>query len=225
MLHSDRDLILSALWMATYTFVLIGTIKYKYPLISPATQIFIGSLENSVVIALWLSGTVGWNYIWIGNLYWALIELVIIVVHIRFRFIPKRYALPYMICYLLMTGIMCYLVVYKGRMFFCNYFNTLIGVSIWYAHIKKKGYPMKPIALVAFVTKFAADSIGILVYWGAESWITNTICVLLPMLDFLFIHAYFHDEENDPGNERMKSHPERGCKQNAQEMRKQQKMG
>ena len=50
---------------------------------------------------------------------------------------------------------------------------------------------MKPIALMLFITKFIADTIGVSVYLGRGSWMLNFICVALPLLDFLFIHTYF----------------------------------
>lgn len=190
MLRTDRDAVLCFLWMLTYTLVLIGTERYKYPLISPITQILIASLEFSVVFQLILDGGIGWNHIWISYLYWALIEAAIIGVQIKRGFIPKHHVGGYLFLLATATMIMCYLVAYKGHGFFLSYFNTFVGEIIWLVHIRKKDYPMKPIALLLFSTKFAADAIGISIYFGRGSWMTDLISVLLPVLDFMFIHIY-----------------------------------
>lgn len=191
MLRTERDAVLCLLWALTYTLVLIGTKKYKYPLISPITQLLIASLEFSVAVQLIVNGTVGWNHIWISYLYWAVIEIAIIAEQIQHEFIPRRYAGGYVLLLAAATGIMCYLVIFQEQGFFFNYFNTFVGELIWLRHIRKKDYPMKPIALMLFVTKFVADAIAVSVYLGRGSWAIDLICVVLPILDFMFIHTYF----------------------------------
>lgn len=192
MLHTHMDGIICILWSLTYTLVLIGTEKYKYPVISPITQLIIAPLEFSVLYQLITINMVGINHVFISYLYWALIEILIIASQIKHGFVNKQHALPYLFSVGLLTVIMCYLVVYKGyQLFFCL-FNTFVGEIIWLRHIHQKDdYPMSPIMFVSFLTKFVADVICIPVYLGRGSIASDVLIFLLATLDFMFIHVYF----------------------------------
>ena len=196
-------MILSFLWILTYILVLLGTKKYKYPLISPITQIFIASLEFSVLFQLIIEKALGWNHIGISYVCWTIVEILIIVAQIRYGFISKKYVGMYISLMAITTAIMCYFVAYKKFGFFFNYFNTFVGEIVWLLHIRKKDYPKKPIVLLIFITKFVADTIAISVYFGRGAWIISLISIALPILDFLFIHTYF----SRIGNNTLKQPP------------------
>lgn len=125
-------------------------------------------------------------------IYWTIIEILIIYVMIKHGYIQRRKAPRYLTLVCVMTCIMCYLVAIKGHMFFFSYFNTFIGEIFWLLLIFKKDYPMKPLALAAFITKFVGDLISIPTYLGSGIWLIDIICVLLPALDFLFIIVYIN---------------------------------
>lgn len=185
------DVTMCILWIATYTLVLIGTVKYRYPLISPMTQAVISPFEFAVLIRLILVGSFGQIYVFTAYAYWTLIEIAIIWVILKSGYIKRKYIVPYIVLVCVMTCVMFYFVTVKGQMFFFSYFNTFIGEVIWFRFILKKDYPMKPIALLAFFTKFIGDSFSIVVYFGDGIWLSNVMCVLLPVLDFAFILVYF----------------------------------
>lgn len=50
---------------------------------------------------------------------------------------------------------------------------------------------MKPLTLAAFLAKFIGDAISIPVYFGRGPLLIDAICILLPIMDFLFIMLYF----------------------------------
>ena len=45
--------------------------------------------------------------------------------------------------------------------------------------------------LTMFLAKFVADVMSVPVYFGRGSWFESLMGVLIPTLDFLFIHVYF----------------------------------
>jgi len=186
------DKLMCLLWITTYSLALIGTIKYRYPLIAPMTQAIIAPFEFAVFIGYIINGNLNLGYVSLSYVYWTAIEICIIVVMIKNGYIIKQHIAPYLLFVCTLTAIMCYLVAVKGHMFFFSYFNTFIGEIIWFSLILKKDYPMKPIALAMFITKFVGDAISIPTYLGDGIWLINAICILLPILDLLFILVYIH---------------------------------
>lgn len=191
MLHTDIDAILSLLWTITYALVFCGTSKYEYPLISPIAQAVIAPLEFAVLIRLAASGMAGFNHVFINYVLWTILEIAIVIIQIRRGFIGKRYIALYVFCLVAATCVMCYLVVYRGyQLFFCL-FNTFVGEIFWLLHVLKKSYPMNPMVLTLFLTKYVADVMSVVVYFGQGAWVNSLLGVLLPILDFVFIHIYF----------------------------------
>lgn len=190
------DAVMSFLWSLTYTLVLIGTKKYKYPLLSPMTQLIIAPFEVAVVFKLIIDGTLGVEYISISYIYWVIIEVLIFIESVKYGGVSKRYIIPYLLSFAIITSVMCYLVAYRGYYFFFSYFGTFVGEIFWLIYILKKDYPMKPMAIALFLTKFAADALAVPIYLRNGSWLIKLICVALPILDFIFIHAYLSGANN-----------------------------
>lgn len=184
------DTAMCMLWIVTYTLVLIGTVKYRYPLISPMAQAIIAPFEFSAVI-LFSKLSSEFNYAFAAYLYWALVEIAIIIVILKIGFIKKKYIGLYVGFVVIVTAAMIDLVAIRGYMFFFSYFNTFVGMLFWFIFILKRDYPIKPIALAVFVVKFIADVLGAIVYFGNSVWLTNMFCILLPILDIVFIPIYF----------------------------------
>ena len=190
------DMSMCCLWILTYTIALIGTIRYKYPLISPISQMITASFEFSVVYFFMICGSLELNYASFAYVYWSVIEVAIIYVMIRCNYIPKERVKVYLVFLSILTCVMCYLVGHQKQMFFFSYFNTFIGELIWLYHICKKDYPMKPLSLLAFMTKFIADIVAIPVYFGTSPGLIDVICITLPILDFIFIICFFIKRKN-----------------------------
>lgn len=186
------DATMCLLWIVTYTLVLIGTIKYKHPLIAPATQVIIAPFEFAVLLSFVIGGRLDIDYISAAYLYWTVIEVAIIYVILKSGNVRSGRGCLYILSVCMMTCIMCYLVIIRGWTFFFSYFNTVVGEIIWLFYIFKKDYPMKPLALAAFITKFIADAVSIPVYFGKGIWLISLISVLLPALDWIFILVYFN---------------------------------
>ena len=191
MSKTNIDAVMCLLWMLTYTLVLVGTEKYKYPLISPITQLVIAPFEFAVLFKLIVENAAGTNYIFVSYLYWTMIEIAIVAALIRHNFIPHKYVALYLLLMLVITAGMCYAVAYNGQQYFFSYFNTFIGEIVWLFHIKKKEYPTKPIVLLMFCAKLIGDAISIPVYYGQGPRLIDLICILLPIVDFMFIHIHF----------------------------------
>lgn len=186
------DVSMCMLWITTYTLVLFGTIRYRYPLISPITQAIIAPFEFSVLFLFIKLNAFQLNYASVAYLCWSVIEIVTIIVIVRAGYIRKKYILPYVGAVLLITGIMVWLVAVKQYMLAFSYINTFVGMSCWLAYvIRRKDYPMNGITLTIFLMKLTADILGCLVYFGQGSLAVNALSVMLPVVDFCFIPTYF----------------------------------
>lgn len=184
------DAAMCIFWMITYTLVFVGTIKYKYPLISPITQAIIAPLE--ILMAVFsVIGNFILDYISIAYIYWTIIEIAIFIVILRNGFDKKKYIIPYMGLIVFFVAVIFYVMIFKEQYVFSLYFFTLVGECIWLKYILNKNYPLKPISLAVFVSKFIADFLAIPVYIGKSGFIIDMICILLPVLDFVFIIIYF----------------------------------
>ena len=186
---SILDATMGVLWIVTYTLVLIGSIKYGYPLIAPMAQAIIAPYEFSVLFLMMKWGRFGMNYVSVAYLYWTLIEISIIFVTIKSGFLKRRVPI-YLSFIVLMTGVMFYLVTIKEYMLFFSYLNTFVGVAVWFIFILNKNYPMRPISLAIFCVKFLADILSAILYIDEGGSFINILCILLPTLDFLFIIVY-----------------------------------
>lgn len=191
------DAAMCFLWILTYTLVLIGTIRYKYPLIPLATQAIIAPFEFAVFIRFIISSRLHIDYIFLAYFYWTVIEIAIIYVILKSeKFRPSR-CFPYILLIGAITCIMCYLVLIKGWIFFFSYFNTFVGEIIWFCYILRKDYPMKPLALASFIAKFIGDAVSVPVYFDCGIWFLSLISVLLPVLDFIFIVVYINRKRKE----------------------------
>lgn len=188
-MRTTVDMIMCSLWVLTYALVLIGTIKYRRAVISPIAQLIIASFEIAVFIQLYI---VEKNvcYVTIAYACWSAIEIAILLTMMRFGLVKRAYIAPYFIVLCILTAIVFYFIEYKNQMFFFSYFNTFLGEVIWFVHIKKNDYPIKPVVLGAFTAKFIADVICVLLHFGYGVWLTVALCVLLPILDLAFLVDY-----------------------------------
>lgn len=178
------------LWIMTYTLVLIGTVRYKQPLISSVTQLLIAPFEFAMWLGIIIADGFSTHYVTVAYTYWTIIEIAIIYVVLKTGNTPLKHKVFYLIAVCILTCIMYYLANIKEWAFFFSYFNTFVGEIFWFFHFCKKDYPIKPITLAIFVTKFIGDAISIPVYFGSGIWIISMISVLLPVLDFLFVLTY-----------------------------------
>ena len=185
------DTAMCIFWIATYTLVLIGMVKYRYPLISPITQAIIAPFEFSVLFLFVKLKAFRLDYASLAYLYWSIIEMLIIAVMIKHGSIQKKYHIPWVALIIVNTAVMTYFVTLREEMFFFSYLNTIVGMIIWLGFlIQRKDYPIKPLTLAMFLSKFIADILGYLVYYGTGNWIENMMCVLLPVVDIVFLIVF-----------------------------------
>lgn len=177
------------LWIITYTLALIGSVRYKKPLISPLTQACIAPFEFAVMFNLILRG--GLNYVSVAYGYWTVIEVALFYVNCKLGAVSKNREKQYVLLVTLVMAAMLWGVVVKGWMLFFSYFNTFVGMCFWAQYIRREAYPMKPWAGAAFLIKFAADVLACLVYFHSGTWVISFMSVALPVLDFTFLITYW----------------------------------
>ena len=130
------DTAMCLLWITTYTLVFIGTIKYKYPLISPVTQVIVAPLEFSVFILIIVTSST-FNYAVVAYTYWSIIEVAIFVVMIKMGFIKRKHYFVCIVAAILMCAAMIFFVVKKQILLF-TYLNTFVGMFFWFGFVLKR---------------------------------------------------------------------------------------
>lgn len=186
------DILMCACWISTYTVCFVSTIKYKYPALSPVTQLIIAPFEFAALYRFISDGTFGFDYVSIAYLYWSSIEFGLLFLIIKYRFhFEKKKSITYILLCAVMTILMIYIVAYKGHVFFCSYFNTFVGELFWFIYIRDENYPMKTLNLTAFIIKLIGDAMAVYIYISMGNTIIKIICALLPILDLCFIVVFF----------------------------------
>ena len=190
-LSAAPDLLMCVMWIVTFAVCLISIVRYRYPALSPFTQLAIAPFEFSVLFRLIRTGRLNLGYVSAAYVCWTLIELVLVFLILKyaFRFSPKK-TVPYIAALIALTALMILLVAYKDQMYFFSYFNTFVGELFWFRFILKKEYPFKALNLTAFIAKFIGDAVSVPVYISAGIWFSRVMCVLLPVLDFCFIAVF-----------------------------------
>ncbi|MBQ3501049.1 MAG: hypothetical protein IJA70_06480 [Oscillospiraceae bacterium] len=183
--------------MITYTLIFIGTAKYKYPLIAPITQAIVAPLEIWMAFFI-IIGNSQFNYITVSYIYWTIVEIAIFLMIRKVYPFTKRQVIQYIIVLAFFASVIYYVMILKEQFLFSHYFFSLIGMIFWLKFIFNEKYIFKPITLAIFVSKFIADFTAIPVYFGSKGIVVNMLCVLLPLLDFIFIVVYFFRRRRAP---------------------------
>ena len=184
------DTTMCFLWVVTYTLVLIGTVKYRYPLISLNTQAIIAPFEFSVLFLFLKIRSFRFDYASMAYLYWGVIEVLIFLAILKSGHLKKKHIIPYVMTVVAFTGTMIYWVTIREYMFMFSWLNTTVGIVFWLIYvIRQKDFPMNSITLAIFVIKFLADVLAFIVYYQRTDWTINL--AILPALDFMFFPVFF----------------------------------
>ena len=191
--QTTADTLMCALWIAAYALCFVSTIRYKYPALSPVTQLIIAPFEFAVLFRMIRFRTLTANYISVAYICWTLLEfgLLFLMLKYGFHFEPKKTA-AYIGACIAITVLMIWLVAYKNQMYFFSYFNTFIGELFWFGYILKKQYPMKALNLAVFIAKLIGNAVSVPVYLHVGTAFSKALCVLLPVLDLCFIAVYLY---------------------------------
>ena len=151
------DFLMTFSWIVTYTLVLIGTLKYKTPLISPITQAIIAPFEIGIFLGFLISDY-NFNYVFISYLYWTIIEVIVIFVIAKQAKPSKPKLTLYILFIILLTVfVLIYVNQFSFGMLYGSYVHTILGMVFWYIYILDPKYPMKSITLTTFIVKLIGD--------------------------------------------------------------------
>lgn len=189
------DIVMCFGWILTYTLVLIGSQKYKFPLIPLSTQFFITSLEIAVFLGF-LAGSQSFSYPHLAYGYWAIIEVSIIYVSFRQRKIQDEQKMLYGVALFFMILVMNYLLKMDHGMLYFTYINTIVGMLFWLYYILDKKYPMNLFSLCIFLVKFLSDVLGGIVYYNELDALVCCIAIALPCIELLFIAIWLYRRFN-----------------------------
>lgn len=189
-LNAYLDAAMCLLWIFTYLVVLLGTIRYRYPLMPLATQMAFMTHEIAILFFL-ITEKDSIDYVVVAYSVWVLIEISLFLANKKVGHISPKTTVLFICLTLFFSTVLFWLIAFKGYMTYVCYIATIIGVVCWYVAILKPKYPIKPVVLVAFLTKLIADIFVAPFYLIYETRAIGLLSVILPMLDALYIPTYF----------------------------------
>ncbi|MBQ7862794.1 MAG: hypothetical protein IJ349_11420 [Clostridia bacterium] len=189
------DIVVTFGWSATYTLVLVGSRKYKFPLMSLLAQLIIASLEIAIFIGFVLNDY-KFDYVYFAYFYWSLVEIIIIFTSIKQKGFTNKKKYVFFIVLTVFTIVMSFLLKINNGMLYFALLNTILGMVVWFYYILDKKYPVKPFALAIFIVKLISDVLGTVVYINSHDTLVAVFTIILPCIDFLFIILYFYRRYN-----------------------------
>lgn len=192
------DALMCGMWIAIYTLVLISSIKYAYPAISPLFPAFVLPWEITAVLYD-IKVNVAFSYAVIAHVGFALLNLLILLV-VLFRL--RWYSLPQSLLYfafLVASVFVQYRFVFQQEngQLFSSFFVTWVGVLAWLLFIQKREFPLNVLNIVIAALKATADTIGCALYFNKAGVIVKTCCVLLILTHMLHFVAIMRKSKRD----------------------------
>ena len=189
------DLMLCILWILTYLSVFLIMFMRKECAINPLTTALCFGLGLGVLISHIWNGD-NFNYVTFGYGCWVLVEIGIIILHIKQKDVPKHYLLPFFLiiasCLLFVFSLAAYT---SLGVAYCNFIIVSFGMIIWLIYLYMRKQPMHWSYIIPFTTKLIADFFTIYAYFGSINWAIDLICVVLSIIDSLFILLFFVKRE------------------------------
>ena len=187
-LQTVLDAVMSLFWTITYVVAYRATRKYQYPAISLVFQFLCLSHEIAILIHFFIS-RFSFNYAFLAYILWIIIETAT-VLHVfkkhKQRISPGRFFLAVAA----LSAVTIPLLRLENGMLFVTYGYTAVGMVFWYIHIWDEHYPLRPLNLLCFVTKFIADFTALFVYFPSGPVVIKVISVTLPLMDVAFIATF-----------------------------------
>ena len=181
--------IMCIFWLLTYIICIIISIKQKYVMISPITQIIFISYEISYIIMKLYYGSFHFNYIVNIYILWLVCEIIFTILFIKYKY-RKMDIIIYFESLLFMTTISMYFIVYKLYIVSYGYLIAIIGELFWLFYLSRKDYPILKSNLIFLITKFLANLVLIPSYFDIMNVFARILCISLPILDAIFIIIY-----------------------------------
>ena len=184
------DAAMVVLWTTTYIFALFFSVRNKTYIIPPLTHAVIAPAEFGPLISFLWRGSIAFNYVFFAYVVWCALEVLLFVNLVRIKAVNKRKLTVLISVFVLLTGLVTYLIVFKGQMLFLNYFNTFIGETIWLYCIFKDDYFKNKNVVLVFISKFLADLFAVFFYYGMGTVTIKILAVALPVVDVIMIVTY-----------------------------------
>ena len=165
-------------------------------MIPPLVQAVIAPVEFGPLVSFFISGTVVFNYIFVAYVVWCLLEIMLLTNSIIIKAVSKKRFVFLFILFLVLTGFVTWMIVFKDKMLFLNYFNTFIGEVIWMCYILEEKYPFKYDFIWVFTSKSLADLLALFFYYGIGSVSVNILAFSLPIVDIIMLIIYLSLKRN-----------------------------
>ena len=148
-------------------------------------------MEFGIFLVIIFNGS-GFDYVTFSYGYWTIIEIGIITLYIKYRFIGKKQLIPFfaITCFFILGTFFLVKNINTG-VTYCNFVLTIIADVVWLVYLYLKKKKMHWSYLIPFTTKLIADLLVLYVYFGYLNWFIDLLCILLPIVDCLFIILFF----------------------------------
>lgn len=181
------DIVMCALWVFTYLSVFLIMLITKRVIIHPVTTLLGLAMELGILIAHISNGD-DFNYVTISYACWSIIEIGIVILHIKYKSIEYTFLPIYLFLSVLsIIGVFLWANNYTHGVTYCNFILTTAGMLVWLTFLFLKKQTMHWSYLIPFVSKLVADVLVLYVYFDFMNWFINTFCIVLPIVDHLFI--------------------------------------
>ena len=175
------------LWVTTYVLVLVSTLKYRYPATSLFMIALVAPFEFSTLISIILKTEGNFGFPFYAYLIWSIMEIPILISVLITGNHSRKKIFAFIATIIIVSLLTFYGVFYQSQTLFFSYFNTFLGELFWLGYIAKRQFHPQSIHFAFCITKLIADLIAVPVFGGMGSWTVNSICVILPVIDLLFI--------------------------------------
>ena len=179
------DLVMGGLWVAVYALVIVGSLKYKCPRISPLFPVLVLPWELTAVLYDFAQKTpVSWTQI--NRIGFCTGNMIIGMIILRwFMQNNDRRWIYNLLIFIFFTAIMHQYVfrTENGELYF-SFIVTLLGCFFWLLYILKKDFEPLPIDCVIAAIKMTADAIGCAWYFN-QMGSANFLCIMLLLIHMI----------------------------------------
>ena len=159
--------------------------------IHPLTNLLLLGMELGILMVHFWNWNF-FNYIVLSYGLWVLAEIGIIFLHIRYKFIPQKYIAPYILSIgMIAFGVFVCIKEIAEATIYLTYIFSILPIIIWLFYLIFKKEPIHWLYLIPFTTKLIADLLSLYTYFYYPNWLIKIMCIILPIVDFLFIPVYF----------------------------------
>lgn len=183
------DVVMGGMWVTVYALVIVSSLKYKCPRISPLFPVLVLPWElTAVLYDFTQKQPMGWTQI--SRIGFCTGNMIIGTIILRWFMQNKNQRWIYnLLAFICLTVIMHQYVFRsgKGELYF-SFIVTLLGCIFWLFYILKKDFEPLPIDCVIAAIMMTADAIGCAWYFD-QMGRAKILCIMLLLIHMIHFVA------------------------------------